>query len=210
MSQDHSSMENELRKLRAADVDPELIDRLDRCAEGSWNRLTPDETRLESMLRGFAPAAPSDALRARLDGITAKVDFPRNGGIVPMPRSRRRFHGAAVAAAVALCGALAALFVPMGGNTKNVAGNETPAPKTVNEAPLVSRTPDGGALLPAGYSRDLSEASDQGVVWQNRNRPHRVVRVVYTDHITLKDAQGRKYEIEKPRVEYVLVPARTD
>lgn len=201
-------MENELRKLRAANVDPKLVDRLERCAEGSWNRLTSEETRFETMLRGIAPDAPTDALRARLDEITAKVEFPRGGEVIPMPRSRRRFHGAAAAAAVALCGALAALFVPMGGNaTKDTADHSAPPPK---EAPRLPQTSDGGALLPAGYSRDLSEASDQGVVWQNRNRPHRVVRVVYTDHITLKDAQGRKYEIEKPRVEYVLVPARTD
>jgi hypothetical protein len=37
-----------------------------------------------------------------------------------------------------------------------------------------------------------------------------VVRVVYKDHVTLRDASGRTMEVEQPRVEYMLVPDKTD
>ena len=30
------------------------------------------------------------------------------------------------------------------------------------------------------------------------------------DLVTLKDAAGRTYQVEQPRVEYILVPAQTD
>jgi hypothetical protein len=65
-------------------------------------------------------------------------------------------------------------------------------------------------LVPAGFDRGLSEASDEGVVWQSANRPHRVLKVVYQERVTLKDSAGRTYQVEQPRVEYILVPAKTD
>jgi hypothetical protein len=34
--------------------------------------------------------------------------------------------------------------------------------------------------------------------------------VVYKDLVTLKDASGRTVQVEQPRVEYMLVPAKTD
>ena len=65
-------------------------------------------------------------------------------------------------------------------------------------------------LVPAGFNRGLSEASDEGVVWQANDQPHRVVKVVYIDKVTMKDGNGRTYQMERPRVEYILVPAKID
>jgi hypothetical protein len=65
-------------------------------------------------------------------------------------------------------------------------------------------------LVPASFNRGLSEVHDEGVVWKSNNQPHTVVRVVYKDLITLKDANGRTFQVERPRIEYMLVPAKTD
>ena len=47
-------------------------------------------------------------------------------------------------------------------------------------------------------------------MWQTDTQPKSVVRVIYKDKMTLKDDRGRTFQVEQPRVEYLLVPARTD
>jgi hypothetical protein len=79
---------------------------------------------------------------------------------------------------------------------------------TKSSAPVTASA--SGNLTPASFNRGLSEVHDEGVVWKSNNQPHTVVRVVYKDMITLKDANGRTIQVEKPRVEYMLVPAKTD
>lgn len=205
MSSDHPSLENELRNLRAAEVDPDFIQRLARCAEGDWCRLSREEEHLELHLAGIRPAATHAALADRLEAIVACVSFPSANAPVPFPKPQRRYFRPAAAAAVALAGALAALMVPMREGSAPKVAAAPPAERQVPESP--ARSAD---LIPAGYSRGLSEASDQGVIWHDKTRPHRLVRLIYNDHYTLKDKDGRTYEIDRPRVEFVLVPARTD
>ena len=69
---------------------------------------------------------------------------------------------------------------------------------------------DADQLIPAGFNRNLAEARDEGVIWQSNNQPHRVLKVVYMERVTLKDASGRTYQVDKPRIEYILVPADND
>jgi hypothetical protein len=64
--------------------------------------------------------------------------------------------------------------------------------------------------VPAGFNRGLSEASDEGVIFQSEDKAHRVLKMVYHDRVTLKDESGRMYEIEQPRTEYILVPSKID
>ena len=45
---------------------------------------------------------------------------------------------------------------------------------------------------------------------QSNQQPQRVLKVVYMDRVTLKDSAGRTYQVEQPRVEYILVPATAD
>jgi hypothetical protein len=37
-----------------------------------------------------------------------------------------------------------------------------------------------------------------------------VLKFTYQDCATLRDDKGRTYQVEQPRVEYLLVPAKTD
>lgn len=208
MSSDPSSVENDLRQLSAAALDEQLLARLEACADGTWTRLGPVELEFEQRLRGIAPSRLPDSLMASLEAAVAGVPFVTEAPkIVRFPErdaknSRQSRAWWSAAAAVALFGGLAGLLVPAGQAGKTVASGQAPAP-LVNSAPVTG-------LVPAGLNRGLKEASDQGVIWQSSKQPHRVLKVVYQDRVTLKDASGKTYEVERPRVEYIIVPAKTD
>jgi hypothetical protein len=105
---------------------------------------------------------------------------------------------------VALIGAATALMMPAG------KGPDT-APQRLATSPSASTgSTANGHFVPAGFNRGLSEVRDEGVVWKSNSQPHSVVRIVYKDLVTLRDADGRTVQLEQPRVEYVLVPARAD
>jgi hypothetical protein len=202
-----TSIETELRKLSAAPLDESLLARLEECAAGDWTTLSPGEAHFEQQLRGTPPAKLPASLMASLEATLEAIPFPVEQKIVRFPKQKTAPRGNrgwwSAAAAVAITGALTAFFVPMGSKPAKVAGGPTPVP-----SPLSTSYANG--LVPAGFNRGLSEASDQGVIWQSNDQPHRVVRVVYRDRVTMKDADGRTYQMEQPRVEYILMPEKTD
>ena len=207
MSSDPSSLESDLRRLRAAALDESLLARLDACAADRWTEPTQAETTVERHLQGFAPAALPASLMASLESTFAGTRFPTEQKIVRFPAKEtsapRRSRGWwSAAAVVALTGAIAALLVPVNHPPGKVAGH--------TKEPATLTAPQPSNLIPAGFNRGLSQASDQGVIWQSQNQPHRVLKLVYQDRVTLKDAAGKTYQVEQPRVEYILVPAKTD
>ncbi len=215
MSFDPTSMEEDLRRLRAAALDPSLLDRLDACSDDSWTELNPMELHYEKQLLANTPAKLPPALMASLEATLRDIPFPKNQTIVTFPlkktaapKQHRGWWGAA--AAVALTGAVTALLIPVHRDAGNLSENNTGVPAIAIDSPAPIASPARSGLVPAGFNRDLSEASDQGVVWNPDKQPHRVVKVVYKERVTLKDADGRTYQVEQPRVEYILVPARTD
>ncbi|GAA5116310.1 hypothetical protein JIN84_19220 [Luteolibacter yonseiensis] len=210
MKQDHSSIEAELRSLQAAMLDDELLRRLEAAAEGTQTQLTREELRFEDSLRRHSPARLSLDFLTRLEAVVHEVPFPVNEKIVMFPKAQQGKQTPAArtnrpmwsaAAAVALVGAISALMIPTGKTPERTARQADPAPLSQ----------DGPAnLIPASFNRGVSEVSDEGIVWKSNNQPHSVVRVVYQDRITLKDGDGRTYQVEQPKVKYMLVPAKTD
>lgn len=211
MSLDPSALEAELLKLRPATPGDPLLDRLEACAEATWTELDPMELQFERQLRATAPAALPPSLMASLEATVRDVPFPSDVKIVAFPQSlpdtrskapapKHRWWSAA--AAVAILGASAALLMP---TRHHDTGSTANNPSLANPPAATS-----GKLTPAGFNRGLTEASDEGVIWQSENRPHRVLRMVYKDKVTLRDANGSTYQMERPRVEYILVPAKTD
>lgn len=136
------------------------------------------------------------------------------------------------AAAVAVVGAFCAWQIPTHSGSGPVVSNEAklpaaisqvaPQPNTVNRStPLKpdfatltgsdrnARNPSRsslGALTPASFTSQLSEASDQGVISSLNHKPHRLLKVVYKDQVILKDNLGATYQMAQPRREYILVP----
>lgn len=214
MKQDHASLEAELRTLQAAMLDDELLLRLEAAADGTQTQLTREELRFEESLREISPARLSPDFLARLEAVMHEVPFSVNEKIVLFPKGQQGKQAPAArgnrpmwaaAAAVAAIGAISAFMIPAGRAPQDVARQDTPQVS----APLAANT-DSGNLIPASFNRGVSEVSDQGIVWKSNNQPHSVVRVVYQDRITLKDADGRTYQVEQPKVKYMLVPAKAD
>ena len=219
MPDDLTDFENELRVCHPAALDDAFLDRLEQCADGIWDFSGPLELTSEHELRARAPMALDPGMTQRLLAQVVDLPFPASPPkILPFPAplaaepskpaSRRGGNWLAAAAAVALLGAAAAWFVPQGSRSgvSHTAENRlTPEKGVSSNAPSL---PPG--LTPAGLNRGLSEATDEGVLLHGSNRPHRVLKFVYREQVTLKDAQGRTYQVEQPRVEYLIVPAKTD
>lgn len=207
MTPDQPSLEAQLRELHTATLDEALLTRLEAAAEGTLTRLSPGEIRFEALLRGSSPARLSPAFLGSLESIVREVPFPVGEKILLFPKAAVRTHRArpiwGAAAAVALIGAVTALMIPAGKAPVN------PTRQVAVTSPPVT-APANPNLVPASFNRGLSEVHDEGVVWKSNNQPHTVVRVVYKDLITIDGANGRTFQVERPRVEYMLVPAKTD
>lgn len=214
MSHDPTSLEQDLRDLRAATLDDAFLHRLESAADGTLEQLTREEIRFEEFLRAKPAARLAPDFMAELEAAVSGVPFPINDKIVlfpkaaPAPAARRNRPMWSAAAAVALIGAATALLMPGGKPVGNIADQDQKTPPSAVSSPALPANASAN-LVPASFNRGLSEVHDEGVVYK-ANQPHSVVRVVYTDRVTLKHPDGRTYQVEQPKVKYVLVPARTD
>jgi len=218
MNPDQTSLEAELRGLLSQPLDEDFLHRLESCADGTWTSLTPEEARLEGILRKTSPAKLDAGFLAELEkvvqGVPFAVDekivlFPKGNQVVPKEREGARRPMWAAAAAVALIGGVSALLVPVsrtgGGTTiaKNPPVTASP-PRPGDVSPALPTN-----YAPASFNSGVSELHDEGTVWK-ANRPHSLMRVIYKDKVTTTDKDGRTYQMESPREGYILVPAQTD
>lgn len=209
MTPDQPSLEAGLRELQAAVLDEALLLRLEAAADGSLTQLSHEEILYEAFLRDIPPARiPTDIL-VEFQAIVREIPFFVNEKIVLFPKanaarkSRPPLPMWGAAAAVALFGAATAFMIPSNKPVANAISQSSAASTTSSKV-------TAGNFVPATFNRGLSEVSDEGVVWKSKHQPQSVVRVVYKDIITLKDQNGRTFQVEQPRVEYLLVPAKTD
>lgn len=209
MPDDLATLEADLGHFCPAALDEELLQRLEACAEGIMEKLDFEEIRFEGKLRDSRPAALDADFLTRLEAVVHELPFAVDEKIVlfpkaAIPQARHCKPIWSAAAAVALIGALSAFFVPAGKAPDAVVRQESPPPTVTRTA---APFPD---FAPASFSRGVSEVCDEGVVWESANQPQTRVRVVFMDKITLKDAKGRTVVVEQPRVEYMMLPAKTD
>lgn len=209
MTSDQTSLEAQLRELKATPLDDAFLTRLEEAADGTLTQLTHEEIRFEAFLRGQTPSRLPADFMARLEAVVQDVPFAVDEKIVVFPKAINTFQPRrhrpmwGAAAAVALIGAATALMMPAGKPARTVADRQVPAPSSIIAAPT-------GNFVPAGFDRGLSEVRDEGIIWKSNKEPQNVVRVVYKDKITLRDETGRTFQVEQPRVEYLMVPAKTD
>ena len=212
MTHDPTSLEAQLRELQATALDDALLLRLEAAAEGTLTQLGHEEIRFEAFLRESPPARLSPDFLMQLETVVHGVPFPVNEKIVMFPKVNTATHthrqrpmwGAA--AAVALIGAASALLIPAGKTPEKFVSQNAPA---LPVSPPVIRAANSN-LVPASFNRGVSEVHDEGVVWKSNTQPHSLIRVVYKDKITLKDREGRTFQVEQPRIEYMLVPAKSN
>jgi len=197
MNCDDAMLEEALCALAPSRLDPRLFGRLHDSLEHASARVESADATIETMLAAHRPACLTDALMQRFVDV-----IPSNVIGMASPGRMIVFRRYAAAAVIALVGAVAALLAPIGGKQS--------AATTASEstAPIIPLA-EARQFVPAGYARGLSEARDEGVVWKD-NAPHRVLRIVYTDTITLRNEAGEIVEVEQPRVEYIVVPKKID
>lgn len=212
MIHDPTSLEAQLRELQATALDDALLLRLEAAADGTLTQPGHEEIRFEALLRKTSPARLSPDFLAQLEAIVHEVPFSVNEKIVLFPKANTSSHTRrqrpmwGAAAAVALIGAASALLTPAGKAPEKIVRQSAPVSPV---SPPVSLTANSN-FVPASFNRGVSEVHDEGVVWKSDNQPHSLVRVTYKDKITLKDKQGRTFQVEQPRVEYMLVPAKSN
>jgi hypothetical protein len=167
----------------------------------------------EDDLKQLAPRQMPEDLITRMEAAMEQweesdekvVQFPAQ----PSEGSGARGNFLRAVAGVALLGAAIALVIPGGRDEGNpVAGRES-APARVDNVPLIEgvRAAD---FTPQDGQRRLIDAADQGMIMTHDNLPHRVVRVNSVDHIECTNERGERLLLKVPRVEYLLIPLKTD
>lgn len=198
MNYDDDMLEVALSDLAPSRLDPQLFGRLHGALEEASSPVDATDVYSEGMLAAYRPAPLTDSLKQRLvDATVVKA--------IPMPVASDRiipFRHYAVAAVIALAGAAAALIAP-------IRDARSPAMADVDVPSPAIPTSAAREFVPAGYVRGLSDARDEGLLWKD-DAPHRVLRIVYTDTITLRNEAGEIVEVEQPRVEYIVVPSKID
>jgi len=207
MNTEFQELEHRLSAMRPAAPDEGLLSRLEDAMEDRLALPVVEDARFEAMVRGAHPVKIPAELMASLESIVSSTPFPLDDNIVlftkgsATPRFQRRFRPIAAAAAVACLGAMAALFMPTTPRENAVVENH---PSAQTKHPI---SPPG--YVPASFGRNVEDASDEGVVLKD-GKPHRVMKIVYKEKGSFINAEGRKVEVEQPRVEYILVPEKGD
>lgn len=168
---------------------------------------------LEQELGALVPSRVPSRLLDRIEAGVAALPDPMVAKVVPFPgtnrpvaRARRGSGWLAAAAAVALLGGVAALYLPTGRQPAAAVASDqgTGAQRPAASAPAVAAP----GFVTAGTRAGVREVRDEGVIWTGGREPLRRVRVVYFERVTLVNGRGEKLEVERPRVEYILLPEK--
>lgn len=216
MSKIPTIIEQQLANLNPAGLDGDFLERLTANAEGTYLDISQEEAAFENELRALRPVHVSAVLSASLLETLGDTPFavdekivlfnkPAYGAKVARPRGAFRFNLAA-AAAVALLGSIAAFMVPAGTTEKQGAENVA-APEPV-AAQLVAGSTSPVATL--GFSPNLGDSRDMGVVWRGKHQPHRIIRRTYLEQDVVEDNEGNSVPVMRPRVEYIIIPEKID
>lgn len=205
MDPEFQDIENSLKAMRPAAPDVACMERLLLAAEGRLQDVEGSLAGLERRLGSLKPLALPPTVADAMLATVAKVPFPVDEKVLLFPGAARRANAQssrrpwyAAAAAVAVAGAFSAFMLDGGGASR-------PAKVVKDSRPL----PAAG-YVPASVGTGLGDASDEGVVWTRDGNPVRMVRVIYKDRVSYRDAAGKVIEIERPRVEYLMVPETID
>jgi hypothetical protein len=208
MDEEFQELEATLKGLRPAVPDAACMDRLLAAVQG---RLPAADPGVERELGRLRPAVPEAAASQRLLDAVSRVPFPVDEKVVLFPGKAKpatpapaRRPWIAAAAAVAVLGAFSALMMDGGSRqgTLPVAGTRR------IETGTGAANPPG--FVPAGIGSGVHDARDEGLTWTRDGKPLRRVKVIYMDKVKYRDEEGKIIEVERPRVETLLVPEKID
>lgn len=209
MSQQTSIIEAHLQALTPGEITPDFLDRLVACTDDSLTAPQANDLLIEDALRSLRPRTIGEDRIRQLANIIGDTPFAVDSKIVLFNRkgpnnsnrkNRPFTFSYAAAAAVAIIGAIAALMIPAP-ITEQITNNTNNNPPSARSAAIST---------PANFNRNLRETRDEGVIWQSRNQPHRVLRLTFTDSISVTNEKGETIEVRQPRVEYLILPEKID
>lgn len=212
MNSEFSDIEAQLAGMRPQRLDDELSLRLKGLLDRGGLELSDDELAFEHDLLAMRPVALSprqfSAFAGLLDEVPAAAPPVESSKVIEFPAVQRRQRPLwASAAAVAILGAFTALMLPKGkpNRAETVVVQNTPVASLAAPGLAAADSPN---IVPAGFNRGIQSAQDQGVVWHG-GRGTRVVKVEYLDKAVIQK-DGKKVEVQQPRVEYLVVPENVD
>ena len=228
-----SAMPTELASSVSAQVDHSIID-------ASVNVHDSELKDLEAHLELLSPTGLTTDVLSRMNNAMDRWHeyVPVEEKVVPFGQSeptQEAVHSSqatkqsnsrmyAAAAAVALLGAAAALVIPnlnqntgsgsglaSGGNTAEPSSNGIatyPAPE-IGAVDVLSENNEAW-IVPNSLSHKVTHTSDAGVLMSRDNIPHRRIRIDYVDQVKILRLDGREIEIDRPGVQYMLIPVETN
>ena len=196
--------------------DSELVDLEERLGTLSPSSLSPDVlTRIAEAMDKWHEHVPVEEKVVpfnQLEEAAPKQQIER-------PSKLANFRMYSAAAAVALLGALAAVVLPTWENEATPTVATTDSVESFNNTSLpvqsasrvnISTEASNAWLVPDSLSHKVTHTSDAGVIMSHDNIPHRSIRIDYVDGIKVLDEDGREIEINRPGVQYMLIPVETN
>ncbi|HEY1123405.1 MAG TPA: hypothetical protein VGE67_17450, partial [Haloferula sp.] len=156
------------------------------------------------------PSALGGGVQERFLETVSRVPFPVDEKVVLFPGKTKPVEAAparrpwiAAVAAVAVLGGFSALMMgPQKDSTGSIVRKET------SIGPV---TPGGDkGTVKTSMGSQVRETQDQGVIWDRNGKPMRQVKVIYVDKMKVVGEDGKIVEVERPRVEWLLVPEKID
>ncbi len=170
MTDDLKELENALRHVQPSRLSPDLLDRLDQAMQ-KWEQHTP-ESEEESNVVPFPATQP------------AKKSW-----------SLFSSQGLSAAAAVAILGASAAVFL-------------TPSTQKPEEA--VAQESSSAQQSAPKLNRNFTNVTADRMYWNDDKQPMRQLSLDYVDSLQVTDDQGRVLLLKQPKRRTFLVPLQTD
>jgi hypothetical protein len=205
MDEDFQELEATLKGMRPVMPDAACMDRLLAAVEC---RMPVVDRGIERELGKLSPSALTAGVQERLLETVSRVPFPVDEKVVlfpgktkPLEKVHHHRPWLAAAAAVAVLGAFSALMMgpQKTASPRIVEGHKTEIPATSPKD-----------LVPASVGSKVSEAQDEGLTWTRDGKPMRRVKVIYMDKVKYAGGDGKIVEMERPRVEWILVPEKID
>ena len=175
-----------------------------------------DLKEIESQLEKLSPTGmPSDMVARMAEAMDRwQESVPVEEKIVPFQSvaeksevKSSRFNIWASAAAVALMGAVGSV-VMMDAGMEVSNGIVSVDTDSVGDDSNLAAGDDKNVISVSNGSFDsqIVEKPSQKIVYDADGRPQRLVRVEFIDRVTMDGSNGEKLTVEKPSVEYYMVP----
>jgi len=215
METDRKELEQLLSSLKPSGLSDSTLSRLERAVDGS-TATDASLLGMEKQLQDLRPLALSDTTLESWMNVVGDVPFALDRKVVFFPVARKEtsrkllqqsnWRRAVAYAAIAVMGALLALWTPDRKDRASTVGQSHPQPQVAR--PSIMPSPSG--IVTTSFGTGIEHAADEGVIWTTDHEPKRVLRFEYQDRVLVRDKNGVDRMLFIPREELLVVPEKVD